>query len=365
MPWIIDGHQDLAYNALTFNRDIRRSAAETRLAEIGTPYPSYGGNTTIGWTDLQQGQVAVIFSSIFQAHRRYLKPDWEVLAYTTFAEADRIHHRQLDFYHRLVDLAPNQFRLVKTQKDLLTTLQPWNQSPAEPPTVTHPIGLVLVMEGAEGIADPRELQEWWARGLRIVGLVWSGGRFCGGSSEPGGFTSLGHQMLDVMADLGFGLDLAHMNEISALQALDRYPGTVLASHVNARVLLKNVKGERHFTDQTIHRLAERDGVMGVLPFNRFLVPDWQNSDDRALVTLNHVVAQIDHICQITGSARHVAIGTDFDGGFGWPAIPYEMDTIADLQKLVPLMAERGYSQQDIAAIFGGNWQRMLEKILPE
>ena len=172
-------------------------------------------------------------------------------------------------------------------------------------------------------------------------------------------------MLDVMAGMGYALDLSHMNEISALQALDAYPGTVIASHANARTLLKDFPGERHFSDQSIRRLAERDGVMGVVPFNRFLVPGWANTDNRALVTLDKVVAQMDHICQVTGSARHAAFGTDFDGGFGWPAIPLEMDTIADLQKLVPMLAARGYSQEDISAIMGGNWLAHLKSYLPE
>ncbi|MEJ5202713.1 MAG: membrane dipeptidase, partial [Anaerolineales bacterium] len=59
------------------------------------------------------------------------------------------------------------------------------------------------------------------------------------------------------------------------------------------------------------------------------------------------------------------IGTDFDGGFGWPAVPMELETIADLQKLSGILAEEGYQPNDITAILGGNWQRILEKVLPE
>ena len=69
------------------------------------------------------------------------------------------------------------------------------------------------------------------------------------------------------------LDISHMTEASALQALDRYEGPVIATHANARALIKGVQGERHLTDLTIRRLIERDGVMGVLPFNRFLRPE--------------------------------------------------------------------------------------------
>jgi membrane dipeptidase len=104
--------------------------------------------------------------------------------------------------------------------------------------------------------------------------------------------------------------------------------------------------------------------MGVVLFNAFLKPHWKVSDPREDVTLDNVVAHIDHICQIAGDAQHVAIGTDFDGGYGWPAVPLEIDTIADVQKLAPKLAQRGYNETDIAAIFGGNWQHMLEGSLP-
>jgi len=60
----------------------------------------------------------------------------------------------------------------------------------------------------------------------------------------------------------------------------------------------------------------------------------------------------------------VGIGSDFDGGFGLQSTPKEIDTIADLQKLVPLLLSRGYSEEDSAAVLGGNWVKMLHRSLP-
>ena len=68
---------------------------------------------------------------------------------------------------------------------------------------------------------------------------------------------------------------------------------------------------------------------------------------------------------MAGDAFHTAIGSDFDGGFGLQSVPAEIDSVADLQKLVPLLAERGYPEQAIAAIMGGNWLRHLKNSLPE
>jgi membrane dipeptidase len=77
-----------------------------------------------------------------------------------------------------------------------------------------------------------------------------------------------------------------------------------------------------------------------------------------------VAAQIDFVCQLAGDARHVGLGSDFDGGFGYPSTPAEINTIADLQKLAPLLREKGYAEADVAAIFGQNWLALLEQTLP-
>ncbi len=78
--------------------------------------------------------------------------------------------------------------------------------------------------------------------------------------------------------------------------------------------------------------------------------------------LSRVADHIDYICQRTGSSKYVALGTDFDGGFGVEMVPAEIDTIADLQKLADVLAERGYSNSDIANIFAHNWLRKLNTL---
>ncbi len=376
MPFIIDAHQDLAYNALTFGRDYLLSASEIRQLEKDTPTPQRTGHSLLGWADYQRAQVAVIFGTLFLAPRRYQAGSWESQVFSEPAEARILYEKQLTYYRRLSDEHPDKFRLIYNQADLRQVLEPWEKNPAVLPvanspetepqeTVTHPVGIVLLMEGAEGIQAPEEMEEWWDLGVRIAGPVWAGTRFCGGTIEPGDFSREGYALLEVMGSRGYTLDISHMNEASALQALDRYNGPVFASHANARALLKDVEGERHLTDTVIRRLIERDGVMGVIPFNRFLRPSWSNSDDRQLVTLHTLAAHIDHICQLAGDARHAGLGTDFDGGFGWPAVPYEINTIADLQKLSSILSEYGYPDDDIRDILSGNWRRHLERTLPE
>jgi membrane dipeptidase len=78
------------------------------------------------------------------------------------------------------------------------------------------------------------------------------------------------------------------------------------------------------------------------------------------VNLNRLVDHYDHICQIAGNADHIAIGSDLDGAFGTEQSPYDLNSIADLQKLPVLLTQRGYSNADIQKILHGNWLRFLK-----
>jgi membrane dipeptidase len=91
----------------------------------------------------------------------------------------------------------------------------------------------------------------------------------------------------------------------------------------------------------------------------------RNGSRRDEVPLDVYAAHIDHVCQLAGNSTHAGIGSDFDGGFGLQSTPPEIDTIADLQKLVPLLKARGYGDADAANILGMNWQRFLDTNLPE
>jgi membrane dipeptidase len=73
------------------------------------------------------------------------------------------------------------------------------------------------------------------------------------------------------------------------------------------------------------------------------------------------VDHIDHVCQIAGSARHAAIGTDLDGGYGTEQSPNDLDTIADLQKIPGILRGRGYAESDVEGIMHGNWLRFFRK----
>ncbi|HEX9091286.1 MAG TPA: membrane dipeptidase [Anaerolineales bacterium] len=360
-PILIDSHEDLAWNMLSFGRDYTLAAEETRQREVGSLAPQVNGDTLLGWPDYQRGKVAVIFSTLFAAPLRRKLGDWDQQSYADADEAHTCYSSQLDAYQRLVEEHPAMFRKIAQRIDLTAVLEHWQRSD----TQEHPVGLVVLMEGAEGVRQPAELEEWYQRGVRIIGPAWAGTRFCGGTREAGGMTKEGYALLDGMAEYNLTLDLSHMDEQAALQALDSYPGPIIASHANALALLKATGSNRHLSDKVIHELLNRDGTIGVVLANHFLRPDWQEAGGRASVGLDFVVAQLDYICQLAGNALHAGIGTDFDGGFGLQSVPMELDTIADVRKIIPILFQKGYTEADINAILGGNWLAYLNKALPE
>ena len=80
------------------------------------------------------------------------------------------------------------------------------------------------------------------------------------------------------------------------------------------------------------------------------------------VTLNQMIENIDHICQLSGNSNHVGIGTDLDGAFGVEQTPTDIDTIADLQK-VPLMLKKiGFSESDVEKVMNKNFINFLKRV---
>ena len=361
-PFIIDAHEDLACESLYGGFDYTRSVADNRKYYNGPE----SFRSTIGWPELQKARVGIIFGTVF------MNPPGDQITTqknreTTYVTSEDFHAAvcaQLDFYDRLSGEHPDQYCRIFTRADYDAAVKDWSDdSDGE-----HPVRLVTLLEGCEGLRSFDDLELYDERGIRLIGPVWAGGRWCAGTkstSMKDALTDDGKTLLQKMSSLGCVLDVSHMKNHSAMDALDYYDGVAAASHVNCNALLPGFPVERHFNDETIRALIAHDGVMGVIPYNFFLSTKWDRKDPetRKLVTLDTLADHIDHICQIAGHSRAAAIGTDFDGGFGYPQIPYEMNDIADLPKLAAVLERRGYGQEDIENIFHKNWQRILERAL--
>ena len=358
IPFYIDGHLDLAWNMLTYGRDYSKSLKEIRFSERGSEQVTTEGDTTIAFDALKAANTAVVFNTLFAAPIHTKEGPWDTETYSNVRESSALYHRQMDAYERLTDSHPEKFRLLRGRDDLSSHLKAYQTDPK------MPIGLITLMEGADGIKDPDELEVWMERGVRIIGLAWQATRYSGGTREPGPLTDLGIRLLKQMDEMGCILDISHMDEQAVWQALDRFHGPVIASHAPPLSLLRERHSNRFISDDVIRAIAERNGVIGLVTLNIFLDNTWQKGDNKDLIPLERVVEQMDYICQLLGSADHVGIGSDLDGGHGNMETPAELDSIADMPKILKVLADRGYSQADQAAIYGANWSRFLLEALP-
>jgi membrane dipeptidase len=343
---IIDGHEDIAFNAM-LGRDFLRSADQTRALE--TQSNPEMGLATLGLPDLLQANVRIVFSTIWVGPCEEGKKATEP-CYNTPEEAHAIAKQQLEYYRKLTHTAP--VTLVGTRIELDRVLV--DEEPR--------LGLVLLMEGADPIVTPKQVHDWFKDGLRIFGLSWGATRYAGGTDKPGPMTPAGRELLGEMERPGFILDLSHTAEASFFEALDVYHGPVIASHSNCRTY---VPTDRHLSDEMIHALVNHDGVIGVVLYNAFLQAGWKEAGKvKSRVSLTDVVRHVRHICDLAGDTLHVAIGSDFDGGFGAESIPAELDHVKDLHKLENAFLAAKFSDDDVENILNENWLRVLRRALP-
>jgi membrane dipeptidase len=354
---IVDGHLDLALNALQGNRDLVASAYTVRVLERSMRGPGRGQGT-VGFPEMRRGRVALSFVTVLARSTGRPEPH---IDYATPAQAYGIAKGHLAYYHALAH--QGHLRIVRNAEQLDAHLAEWSawdrRHPGEEDGTPPPLGVVVTMESADPILEPGTLREWRDGGLRLLGPAHFGpGRYAGGTGCEDGLTDLGRTLLAEMARLGIILDVTHCSDQSFWDALARYDGPVHASHNNCRALNPH---QRQLSDAQIRAIAERGGVIGIVPGCWQLKPGWRNGDSNESVSLADVVPHVDHICDIAGSSRHVGIGSDLDGGVGREGFAHDLDTIADLQKIAGLLADRGYSEAEVAAFMHGNWCGFLRR----
>jgi membrane dipeptidase len=352
--FIVDAHQNIGYNAHQIGRDFMQWAWHQRQKEVGL-------NLRPAMTSLPDnllGRVGIVFASLLVVPEESpTLQSWEKSVYRDSRQAYEQAMRQMDYYKRLADES-TRIMLIHTQADLDTVVQSWNADKG----ITDRIqGLVVLMEGADPILEPKQFEEWNEYGVRIVAPALQQTRYSAGAGFDGELTMLGYELLEVMASYNTILDVSHMSERAFKQSIEMYEGAVIASHANPRYFHDNLQC---LSDEMIRHLAERDGVMGIMLYNRYLRKDWHPTDGKRNVTISHVVDAIDYVCQLTGSINHVGIGSDIDGGYAYRSLPDEIDTSSDLWELKDVLLARGFYDDDVQAILGGNMLRKLRQTLP-
>lgn len=351
---IFDAHLDLAMNALEWNRDLTRSVAEIRRREEGRTDKVDRAAGTVALPDMRRGQVGLCVATLIS---RWVKPGNPLPGYHSAEQAWAHTQGQLAWYRAMEEAG--QMTPIVDRAALERQVALWQDQPSD----NAPVGYVLSLEGADSIRTPRHLERAYAEGLRAVGPAHYGpGTYAFGTHSTGGLGPRGRELLDEMQRLGMILDVTHLCDESFWEAIEHFDGPTWASHSNCRTL---VPEERQFSDEQLRVLIERGAVVGGVLDAWMMVPGWirgKTQPEDAGVKLSHLVDHIDHVCQLAGNARHAAIGSDLDGGFGLEQSPADLDTIADLQRVPQLLADRGYSTEDIAQIMHGNWIRFLEEV---
>jgi len=231
------------------------------------------------------------------------------------------------------------------------------------------VGIILGFQNVGPLEVDLSLLPIYHRlGVRIIQLTYHFRDVCGdGCKEPAnsGLSLFGAELIKRMNDMGMVVDLAHVGERTCLDAIkvSRYPA--IASHSN---VYSRVPTHQNKRDGTIKALAEKGGVIGITGFPRLLEPN---------PTLDILLDHVDYVAQLVG-IDHVGIGLDF--AEGWPDSPVHrkrlleidgqiydwpegIETVSKWPNITQGLVARGYSDDDVEKIVGGNFLRVFEQVI--
>lgn len=348
----IDAHLDLSMNALEWNRDLKRPVVEINEREKGLTDKPDRGNATVSLPELRKGNIGLVVATQIG---RYVAPENKLSGWHSPEQAWAQTQGQLAWYKAMEEAG--EMIQITDAASLETHIALWE---ADTTNQNKPVGFILSLEGADSFITINHLEKAYQYGLRAVGPAHYGpGRYANGTDATGAMNPNGLALLKKMEELNIILDATHLCDDAFWQAMDHFNGHVWASHNNVRALVNH---NRQFSDEQIKELINRNAVIGGALDAWMMVPGWvrgQSTPEGMNCNLEVMIDHLDHICQLAGNALHIGIGSDLDGAFGREQCPYDIETIADLQKLPAMFSKRGYSQQDIENIMHGNWLRFL------
>ncbi len=258
--------------------------------------------------------------------------------------------------------------------------------------------IYIGIENGYPIGDNIENVEiYFDKGVRYITLVHSSNNDLADSAtdkdgpEHGGISEFGHQVLREMNRLGIMVDISHGNDSVFYDAIKASQAPIIASHSNARSVTDS---PRNMTDAMLKMMSENGGVVQLTMLTSYLMDVPENPEKEAAITalrekysdpdklsdeekeaareefrniekqfpspsanVTHVVDHIDHIVKIAG-IDHVGIGCDFDGGGGIDGI----FDVSEVKNITIELVKRGYSQEEIEKIWGGNIMRVFREV---
>ena len=254
---------------------------------------------------------------------------------------------KFDAIDRLVNVyAPDQVELALSSQDVSRIL-------AE--------GKKVIMIGVENAysmgLDTSNVEEFWKKGARYVSLTHNGhnqfsdsntGEF-DGTTLHNGLSDLGKEVIELLNYYGIMIDISHPSKEAIRQMTELSKAPIIASHSSARALRDH---PRNVDDEQLNWIKENGGVIQTTALGFFLTDREDppaNMDD----FMDHIYHMVEKI-----GIDHVGISSDFDGGggiVGW-------EDASETMNVTTALRERGYSESEIAKLWGGNLLRVLDEV---
>ncbi|MDT5295165.1 MAG: rane dipeptidase [Acidobacteriota bacterium] len=365
---IVDGHNDIP--TIMVDEDY----------DIGTPS---AGKYHTDIPRLKQSGLTGEFFSIY-VDRQYAAPDWVAKNYVTQGGSSRRALDLIDAVYRAVEKYPGDLMLAASTADIRRAKREGK------------VAALMGIEGGHAIENSLPaLREFYRLGVRYMTLThnntneWADA--CCDEARHNGLSDFGKEVVREMNRLGMFVDISHVSDKTMSDALDVSKAPVIASHSSARVFSNH---KRNIPDDLLKRIGQNGGVVMVNFYTAFLdekvrvaglerdarlktqrdalaaqfkgdtkrlADELQKLNDAnplPTTTLSMLVDHIDHIAKVAG-IDHVGLGSDFDGGV---TLPEGIKDVADLPNITYELLRRGYSEQDVLKILGGNFMRAFAEV---
>tara|TARA_B100001248_G_scaffold57226_1_gene38242 strand:+ start:20105 stop:21055 length:951 start_codon:yes stop_codon:yes gene_type:complete len=306
---LVDCHQDIAYSV----------RANRRLFEENIE------NLMISYESLVNSKINIIFSTIFVSHRRKDSHYDEAIKQIKLYES--IFKKYKNFYH------------LKNFKSLKNINK-------------KRIGLYFLMEGAEPIKKIKDLNIFYEKGVRTIGLTWNDeNKYAFGVSKNGPLKEDGIKLINKMNDLGISLDLSHLSEISFKRAIKETKLIPIATHSNCKKIRRH---ERNLSNKQLKNISDLGGVIGIVLYNRFI-------SSKKNVSISDILPHFKNILNICGE-DHISLGSDIDGA-PIKDFPNEIRKPSDLEKISDMLKKNKIKSKIIDKFLGQNILRVLDENL--
>jgi membrane dipeptidase len=380
-------------------RALVKGAASAACATVAAPFLNLGRHRLFAWStqeyttrcvDLVRGSLVIDMLGLTTLNsevRERWGPDFSGFDTSALAE---LRDSEIDVFH--VARGVGGRTADQAYQNVLVFVASFNSIIANRPDVFVRIdsaddlasvhgsgraGILIGLQNSSHFRSPDDVRTFHALGQRVSQLTYNSRNMIGnGSTErvDGGISDFGVAIVEAMNEVGMAVDVSHSGDRTTLDACEVSRAPVLYTHSNARAL--NPGHPRCKTDEAIRRMAATGGVMGITGVRNFVTPEEPT-------TIEHYLDHFDHVRDLVG-LEHLGIGSDIDlhGYDDMPPQEYEqlkagykgsyafrekidIDEIAHPKRMFDVtdgLIRRGYTDDHIRGILGGNFQRVLGEI---